>query len=81
MVKLPIFSDQALQRLNMPVIAILGGKDVLIDSAETKGRLECNVPHVEVRYLPEAGHLIPAQTAPILDFLSLSCLSGCYRQE
>ncbi len=36
MVKLPIFSDQALQRLTMPVMAILGGKDVLLDSAETE---------------------------------------------
>lgn len=68
-VKLPTFSDQALQRLNMPVIAILGGKDVLLDSAETKERLERNIPHVEVRYDPEAGHFIPGQTQTILDFL------------
>ena len=69
MVKLPVFSDQALRRLTMPVLAILGGKDVLIDSTETKQRLERNVPLAEIRYLPEAGHLIPKQTAPILDFL------------
>jgi pimeloyl-ACP methyl ester carboxylesterase len=69
MVKLPIFSDQALQRLAMPVMAILGGKDVLLDSAETKHRLERNVPHVEIRFDPEAGHFIPRQTAPILEFL------------
>jgi len=69
MVKLPIFSDQALQRLNMPVMAILGGKDVLLDSAETRNRLRRNVPHVEIRYYPEAGHFIPGQTQTILDFL------------
>jgi pimeloyl-ACP methyl ester carboxylesterase len=69
MVKLPIFSDEALRRLKMPVMAILGGKDVLLDSTETKGRLEHNVPHAEIRYLPEAGHLIPKQTTPILEFL------------
>jgi pimeloyl-ACP methyl ester carboxylesterase len=68
-VKLPVFSDAALRRLTMPVLAILGGKDVLIDSTETKQRLERNVPLAEIRYLPEAGHLIPKQTAPILDFL------------
>ena len=68
-VKLPVFSDAALRRLSMPVLAILGGKDVLIDSTETKQRLERNVPLAEIRYLPEAGHLIPKQTAPILDFL------------
>ena len=67
--KLPIFTDDALLRLTMPVMAIVGGKDVLLDSAETKRRLESNVPHAEVRYLPEAGHLLPMQTEPILDFL------------
>jgi pimeloyl-ACP methyl ester carboxylesterase len=69
MVKLPSFSDQALQRLTMPVMAILGGKDVLLDSAETRERLERNVPHVDIRFDPEAGHFIPRQTAPILEFL------------
>ena len=69
MVKLPIFSDQALQRLTMPVMAILGGKDVLLDSAETRERLKRNVPHVGIRYYPEAGHFIPGQTQTILDFL------------
>jgi pimeloyl-ACP methyl ester carboxylesterase len=69
MVKLPVFSDEALQRLTMPVMAIVGGKDVLMDSAETKRRLEHNVPQAEVHYLPEAGHFIPRQTEPILEFL------------
>jgi len=68
-VKLPIFSDDALKRLTMPVMAILGGQDVLIDSDETQRRLERNVRHAEIRYLPEAGHFIPGQTRPILEFL------------
>jgi pimeloyl-ACP methyl ester carboxylesterase len=59
----------SLQRLNMPMMAILGGKDVLLDSAETRERLERNVPHVEIRFDPEAGHFIPRQTTPILEFL------------
>jgi pimeloyl-ACP methyl ester carboxylesterase len=70
MVKLPIFSDPALRRLTMPVRAIGGGKDGLINSAETKSRLEQNTPRAIVRYIPEAGHLIPGQTAAILEFLS-----------
>ncbi len=69
MVKMPTFSDAALQRLTMPVMAIVGGQDVLLDSAETRRRLERNVQHVDVRYHPEAGHFIPRQTAPILEFL------------
>jgi len=68
-VKLPVFSDEALQRLTMPLLAIVGGKDVLLDSSATKRRLEANVPHAEVSYYSAAGHFIPRQTAPILDFL------------
>lgn len=69
MVKFPLFSDEALRRLTMPVMAILGGQDVLLDSAETKRRLEQNVPQADVRYYPEAGHFIRGQTAAILEFL------------
>jgi len=67
---LPIFSDAALHRLTMPVMAILGGQDVLLDSDETKRRLKSTVPHADICYLAEAGHLITRQTAPILDFLN-----------
>jgi pimeloyl-ACP methyl ester carboxylesterase len=69
MLRLPIFSDDALGRLNMPVLAIVGAKDVLLDSAETKRRLERNVQQAEVVYLPEAGHFIPGQTPRVLEFL------------
>jgi pimeloyl-ACP methyl ester carboxylesterase len=69
MVKIPVFSDDALKRLTMPVMAILGGQDVLLDSEETKQRLARNVPHAEIRYFPEVGHFIPGQTATVLEFL------------
>jgi pimeloyl-ACP methyl ester carboxylesterase len=67
--KLPVFGDDALRSLKMPLLAIVGGKDVLIDSSDTRRRLERLVSHAEVRYLPEAGHLIPGQWQPILEFL------------
>jgi pimeloyl-ACP methyl ester carboxylesterase len=70
MVKLPIFSDEALRRLNMPVLAIVGARDVLLDSAETRRRLERHAPKAEVVYLPDAGHLILGQTGKVLAFLS-----------
>jgi pimeloyl-ACP methyl ester carboxylesterase len=75
MVKMPVFSDDALKLLSMPVLAILGGQDVLLDSAETKRRLEQNVARAEIRYFPEAGHFIPGQTAPILRFLTVAAPS------
>lgn len=69
MVQLPIFSDDALRRLRMPTMAIVGEKDVLLDSAETKERLERNIAHVEVQYLKDVGHLIPSRTRVIREFL------------
>src|SRR5579871_4418734 len=70
MVKLPIFSDEALRRLNMPLLAVVGGRDVLLDSAETRCRLERNAPQAEVVYLAGPGHLLPDQTRQILAFLA-----------
>jgi pimeloyl-ACP methyl ester carboxylesterase len=68
-VKLPVFSDESLRRLTMPVLAILGGKDALVDSPGTRQRLEHNLPRVEISYLPDTGHAIVNQTVLILDFL------------
>lgn len=53
--RVPVFSDAALARLIMPVMLIVGARDVMLDSMESKARLEKAVPHVKVRLLPEAG--------------------------
>jgi pimeloyl-ACP methyl ester carboxylesterase len=67
--KISVLNDVALSGLAMPILAILGGKDVLLDTADAKRRLERFVPHAEVRHLPEARHVIPGQTGAILEFL------------
>lgn len=69
MVKLPVFPDNALRNLNTPLLAIIGARDVLLDSAQTKRRLERLVPGAQVVFLPEAGHVIAGQTATVLKFL------------
>ena len=74
-VKMPVFSDQDLKRLTMPVLAVLGGRDVLLDSAATKRRLERIVPHAEIRYYPAMGHFIPGQATAILEFLRRSAVA------
>jgi len=74
MVKMPVFSDSALKQITMPVMAILGGKDVILNSEATKNRLEKNLSHVDVRYHPEAGHFIPGQTGIISEFLRKTTL-------
>ncbi|MGP0076087.1 MAG: alpha/beta fold hydrolase [Bryobacteraceae bacterium] len=65
----PIFTDDRLKRLTMPVLVILGGQDVVFDSASIQRRFECVLPSAEVRYIPRAGHFIPGQTQAILEFL------------
>ena len=70
--KVPIVSDEALKRLTMPVMLIVGGRDALLDSDESKRRLERSLPCLTVRFLPEAGHLLRDQTTPILEFLRRS---------
>jgi pimeloyl-ACP methyl ester carboxylesterase len=67
--RLPPFDDQALARLAMPVLAILGGRDVFIDSPGTRERLGRILPRSTVHYVPEAGHFLPGQTDLILGFL------------
>lgn len=68
--RLPRIGDAALARLTMPVLAILGGKDVLLDSADTRRRLETHAPRPEILFLPEEGHLLRGQTATIAAFLA-----------
>jgi pimeloyl-ACP methyl ester carboxylesterase len=65
----PVFGDDALQRLTMPVLVILGGRDAVLDSAETKLRMERLAPGASVCVLPEAGHGLRGQTARIQEFL------------
>lgn len=67
---LPPFADADLARLDMPLLAILGAKDVMIDSAGARERLVRNVPNAEVLWLPEAGHLLIGHGATLDGFLA-----------
>lgn len=67
--RLPRFSDAALRRLTMPLMAVLGAKDAFIDSAGTRDRLRAGVPHAELTWLPDAGHFLVGHTAAIGEFL------------
>jgi pimeloyl-ACP methyl ester carboxylesterase len=73
--RLPRFSDAALGRLSMPVLCVLGAKDAMIDSAGTRDRLVRNAPNAEITWLPEAGHFLSNQTAPIATFLERALVS------
>lgn len=64
-----LFDDAALRRLTMPVLLIVGDRDNMVDSGETRQRLERHAADVEVRWLTDTGHVIVGQTEPILEFL------------
>ncbi|MBM7776538.1 pimeloyl-ACP methyl ester carboxylesterase [Actinokineospora baliensis] len=67
--QLPVFSDDALRALTMPVLAIVGEKDAMLDSQGTARRLTSTVPHAQVSVLPGVGHSIIGQTRRVLVFL------------
>jgi pimeloyl-ACP methyl ester carboxylesterase len=73
--RLPQFSDAALGRLGMPLLTILGGQDVFIDSPGTRARLAARVPHGEILYLPDAGHFLMGHTGDIDAFLQKALAS------
>ncbi|PKW14258.1 alpha/beta fold hydrolase [Saccharopolyspora spinosa] len=67
--RLPVFADDALRRLTMPVLVMVGGRDAMFDSARTARRVRRCVPHATVNLLPEVGHAILGQTDRVLEFL------------
>lgn len=67
--RIPAIADAALARLTMPVLAILGGKDAMIDSAGTRRRLEARARRVTVDWRAEDGHFLRGYGPRIAAFL------------
>jgi hypothetical protein len=53
----------------MPVQLIVGARDVLLRSRETRDRTISLVPGAEVVFLEQAGHVLPQQTQRVAEFL------------
>lgn len=66
--RLPVFSDDALARMAMPVMIIVGERDAMFDSAETARRAAL-LPNGSVTVLPGVGHAVFGQSEPVLRFL------------
>jgi pimeloyl-ACP methyl ester carboxylesterase len=79
--RVPIFRDEDLSRLAMPVLAILGARDALLDAHATKRRLEQFVRPATVRWLPGAGHVVRDQASAILEFLGDRSSVGAHRES
>ncbi|WP_069999030.1 alpha/beta fold hydrolase [Cellulosilyticum sp. I15G10I2] len=55
---IPIFSDDEIRRLTMPVFLFVGAKDIMLHSIETADRMKKLVPSARINILPEGGHSI-----------------------
>ena len=64
---IPIFSDEELRRLTMPVFLFVGAKDIMLHSMETADRMKKLVPNARINVLPEGGHSIINLTDEILE--------------
>jgi pimeloyl-ACP methyl ester carboxylesterase len=66
---LPIFSDEELRRLTMPMLLLGGTKDALRDIPAIAARLQSHLPHLTLNIIPGAGHALLNTTPHILPFL------------
>lgn len=68
--KLPIFSDARLEQLTVPVLALVGQQDVVMDAGRTADRLERLVPSATVVRVPDAGHVLTLHAPAVREFLA-----------
>ena len=69
-IPMPLFSKEQLSRLTMPVLYVAGLADELLDSEAGAANLHSNVPHAELRLLPDVGHMITTPYEWMLPFLA-----------
>ncbi|SYX81662.1 alpha/beta fold hydrolase [Paenibacillus alvei] len=68
--KMPLFSNQSLSQLTMPILMLFGDSDQLIPASKSINRLKQAAQHAKIELLPDTGHLIVNQTDRILQFLN-----------
>lgn len=74
-VRIPQLTDAQLGKLGMPILAIAGGRDVLLDSRDTRERLQRAAPHAEMCFIEDGYHFLPDQVSRVMDFLERSVLA------
>jgi len=68
--KMPIYSDEQLSRLNMPVLFFGGAQDPLINIPRSAKNLAKQVPHADIRILPGMAHTLINLGADMAAFLA-----------
>lgn len=67
--RMPPVSDAQLGQLAMPVLLLLGGRDVTLDSARARRRFERHALRAEVVLYPQLAHYLGDQSVVIARFL------------
>lgn len=67
--ELPLYTDEQLKRLNMPLLFIDGENDAIIDAKSSAQRLSSLVPSAEIHLLANSGHVITNSIEYIMPFL------------
>lgn len=65
----PLFSDEELQSLAMPVLFLAGEKDVLLNTPKTAARLQSLVPDLTMKIFREDGHATVNTALDVVTFL------------
>lgn len=68
-VSIPRLTDAQLGELAMPILTIIGGRDALLDSWDTRARLQRAAPHAEICFIENGYHFLPEQAPRVMDFL------------
>ncbi len=72
---LPIFSDDQLSKLKMPVQFFGGDSDALLDMKKAVTRLNALLPHAEANLLEDTGHAIIDRFEAVMGFLLVNLTS------
>ncbi|PKM89625.1 MAG: hypothetical protein CVU87_04875 [Firmicutes bacterium HGW-Firmicutes-12] len=66
----PIFKDEELKQLTMPLLLYCGEKDVLLNSHQTIKRIKELLPNASTNLLHDYGHVLIGLTDRIINFLN-----------
>lgn len=68
--ELPVYTDEQIRRLTMPILFVAGEEDVMLDTAAAAQRLGQLIPDAEIHLLPGTGHMIINALAYVFPFLA-----------
>lgn len=66
----PLFTDEELQSLKMPVLFLAGEQDALLNTPKTAARLQKLLPNLTIKIFTDTGHATINTTQQVLSFLN-----------